>query len=61
MPYVYKPRGKRNTSSQPHPVALVSAYRYKSMMRALVAQTRAKREIKATDGIEQSSVRASIA
>lgn len=44
MPYVHKPRGKRNSNRLPHPVALMSAYRYKSMMRALAAQTRAQRE-----------------
>jgi len=44
MPYIHKSRGKRNTSSQSHPVALMSAYRYKSMLRAIAAQKRAQHE-----------------
>ena len=61
MHYVYKPHGKRKTNHEPHPVAqLMSAHRYKTMMRALLAQSRAQRASKATDEMQQSSAATSV-
>jgi len=56
MQHAYKPRGKRYLNRRLDPIATMSPYRYKAMMRALVDQTRHQRESEnVSGGIDRSN------